>query len=242
MNSRSISYDEGDTRPSSSSHRNPSTSRGHQRTSKSSKQSFESSSSNRRRGGRDRHRPASVSSSVQSSSQQQPTTIALFGGNGKTGRPFLRLALDAGYRVRALLPPSTAAAASSSSGADHDGDSALVADHPSLRVIYGDLDDEDQIRRVLRKSNFVVCMLNDTVASPSHNTGSGHHAPHHNHNEDYQPNVLTSFVKDRLYPLMKRTPSIQVFLFQVRRRVQFAWAGIRFANRRISGCPHRVFA
>jgi len=151
-------------------------------------------------------------------------TIALFGGTGKTGRPFLRLALDAGYRVRALVPPrrrrrrlpSRAARDGiddeedddydygAEFGVDDEEDDEDSIDHPYLRRIVGDATDLDSIRHALRKSDYVVCLDGLTDALPD---VTSRHYP--------ASNYLTSFVR-LLYPLMRQIPTIRVFLFQVK--------------------------
>jgi len=115
-------------------------------------------------------------------------TIALFGAYSKTGNHFLRLALDAGYLVRALILAG--------------GPTGCLTEfvhQPTFHGITGTLEEEDKIQRILRGADYVVCMLNDTLPGK----------------KEYPAGCLTSFIR-LLYPLMKQEPSIQAFLFQVR--------------------------
>ena len=78
-------------------------------------------------------------------------TIALFGADGCTGHHFLRLALDAGYRVRALVAPNT----------------KLEGDFDDLTVIVGTFTDDAKIQEVLYSSTYVVCMVGESVLAKS---------------------------------------------------------------------------
>jgi hypothetical protein len=79
----------------------------------------------------------SESQSQSQSQSEASNTIALFGATGKTGNQFLRLALDAGYRVRALIKGGNAGNCS----------------------IKGFI----EIKCTVRGSDCVVCMLGDTL-------------------------------------------------------------------------------
>ena len=101
--------------------------------------------------GNRRQTTVSNTSQSQSSKTSRNTasekTIALFGVNGVTGNYFLQLAVEAGYQVRALILP----------GFELEDMQA----NPNLTLIYGTLDDDAKIHRVIRKAAYVVCMLND---------------------------------------------------------------------------------
>ena len=88
-----------------------------------------------------------------SSSSSTRTTIALFGASSPTGHHFLRLALDAGYQVRALVTPGT----------------TLEQDFDGVTVVNGSLQDADKVQEVVYGSTFVVCMLvGCETASPNY--------------------------------------------------------------------------
>jgi putative NADH-flavin reductase len=70
------------------------------------------------------------------------STIAVFGATTKTGQAFVRLALDAGYQVRALL-----------------GNSKKMETQTNLEWIVGSLNDEQAIEDCVRHVDFVVCTL-----------------------------------------------------------------------------------
>jgi hypothetical protein len=114
---------------------------------------------------------ASSGASVASTHQ----TIALFGAGSKTATHFLRLALDAGYHVRALLIQQ------SSSDHHHGGMGAVntevAATAQALREEFTDqasslhwvradsIYEERACQRVLRGADYVVCMMNDAPMS-----------------------------------------------------------------------------
>ena len=70
------------------------------------------------------------------------STIAVFGATTKTGQAFVRIALDAGYVVRALL-----------------GNSKKMDQQTNLDWIVGSLNDEQAIRDCVDQADFVVCTL-----------------------------------------------------------------------------------
>jgi NAD(P)H-binding len=78
-------------------------------------------------------------------------TIALFGADGCTGHHFLRLALDAGYRVRALVAPST----------------KLEGDFEDLYTVIGTLNDDAKVQEVVYSSTYVVSMVGESVLAKS---------------------------------------------------------------------------
>jgi hypothetical protein len=149
-------------------------------------------------------------------------TIALFGSYSRTGNHFLRLALDAGYSVRAALLPSATIRVDSS------GTKTKTITSSALREEYCDqqssalkwipskrLDDSQAIQRAVQGADYVVCMLVDTVyadddSKTSRRTSSGRNR---SKNKQQQFGPLTNFLQI-LYPLMKNVPSIKVFLYQ----------------------------
>ena len=70
------------------------------------------------------------------------STIAVFGATTKTGQAFVRIALDAGYVVRALL-----------------GNSKKMDQQTNLEWIVGSLNDDQAIRDCVDQADFVVCTL-----------------------------------------------------------------------------------
>lgn len=172
-----------------------------------------------------------------SASSNPHNTIALFGAGSKTATHFLRLALDAGYHVRALLiMPSSS---EPSSFRNHPTNEtvvaakalkALFADQAALHWVRADsVYDARACKRVLRGAHYVVCMMNDaplTCDSDGLSSRDGRRKKSSSHSlkttskerthmscsDPSKP--LTSFLQI-LYPLMKEEASIQVFLYQV---------------------------
>ena len=74
-------------------------------------------------------------------------TIALFGAHGATGKHFLKLALDAGYLIRALVPSAE----------------SVELKNEQITIIEGSIDNADKIEQTLIGATYVVCMLGDTL-------------------------------------------------------------------------------
>lgn len=71
-------------------------------------------------------------------------TIALFGGTGSTGSNFLKLALDGGYTVRALVrTPSKVS----------------IKDNDKLTLVEGSITDADKVEEVIKGCDYAVSML-----------------------------------------------------------------------------------
>lgn len=129
-------------------------------------------------------------------------TIALFGASSPTGHHFLRLALDAGYHVRALVGPGT----------------ALEDDFDNVTIVHGSLQDAAKVQEVVYSASYVVCMLvgSTELVTGAHASSKENAAPDHsNNNNKYPSKALLHFVKS-LYPMMIRQddPPVQGFLFQ----------------------------
>jgi hypothetical protein len=120
-------------------------------------------------------------------------TIALFGASGTTGRHFMQMALDAGYGMR-CLPVDDPREVGGGGGT---GPCTTVG----WSSLQSSLQDSKQLARVLKSADYVVVMLNDLL-------------PGQKLNKDYPERFLSDFLA-RLYPLMRRQASIQVFLYQV---------------------------
>ena len=119
--------------------------------------------------------------------EQTKNVIALFGAYGVTGHYFLQLALEAGYYVRALILPGIVLE-------DMQGNDKLT-------LVTGTMDEEPKIRRVLKGSAYVVCMLTDcdtTLQRPPQS-----------------PTTTTlNFVK-LLYQMLKDSRKSRIILYQV---------------------------
>jgi hypothetical protein len=125
-------------------------------------------------------------SSQLSHSHSEASTIALFGASGKTGNEFIRLALNAGYLVRALIHDLKA------------GNMRELLHQDGLLFVTGTLENEHKLEETVRGANYVVCMLGETLPTK----------------QKYPVGCMTAFL-GKLYPIMKRESSISVFLYQV---------------------------
>jgi hypothetical protein len=163
-----------------------------------------------------------------------PSVIALFGCGGCTAHHFLKLALDAGYRIRALLLlPTFTTAYREIPNKITDRSKALLeeyADQEFVEFVTAEsVYDAKACRRVLQDADFVVCFMNDaplcceilndkknTSASTIRQLSSSMSISNACKNippEAYKK-PLTTFL-EMLYPLMiERQQSIQVFLYQ----------------------------
>ena len=93
---------------------------------------------------------SSITSSNDSHAINNDEIIALFGIHGATGSQFVKLALDAGYIVQALVPTK----------------SVVSLQHSSLTLVEGTLDDGEKLAQVVHGATFVVSMLgSDTLPS-----------------------------------------------------------------------------
>lgn len=158
-------------------------------------------------------------------------TIALFGATSPTGHHFLRLALDAGYRIRALIPPgasnsNNAAAAAATTNASTSG--SVLLENEELYTVIGTVEDMAKVQEVVYSASYVVCMLTEALV-PSSTTSTPQPVPLQEQQQNQQPEnqqqpppqsssskgPLLSFVQ-RLYSLMLRQddPVISGFLFQ----------------------------
>jgi hypothetical protein len=116
----------------------------------------------------------------------EASTIALFGASGKTGNEFIRLALNAGYLVRALIHDLKA------------GNMRELVDQDGLKLVTGTLENEHKIQETVQSADYVVCMLGETLPTKS----------------KYPEGCMTAFLA-KLYPIMKKEASVSVFLYQV---------------------------
>lgn len=77
-------------------------------------------------------------------------TIALFGATGQTGHHFLRLALEAGYRVKALVRSPE----------------RITDNHPNLTVIEGDVLNPADVAAGIEGADIVVSLFGHVKGSP----------------------------------------------------------------------------
>mmetsp|Transcript_15443 Transcript_15443/g.23678 ORF Transcript_15443/g.23678 Transcript_15443/m.23678 type:complete len:260 (-) Transcript_15443:75-854(-) len=114
--------------------------------------------------------------------------ITLFGIDGPVGLSFTRLALSAGYHIRALSS----------------NPSALSIEHENLSVFQGkvkDNNDDVVLETLLENSTFVVCLLGQKTKTKKQQQ------------EEYIPGTWVTFIR-RLYQFMLRSSSVQLFLYQ----------------------------
>lgn len=82
-------------------------------------------------------------------------TIGLFGATGPTGKEFLKLALDAGYTVKALAPKPD----------------EVKLENEKLVVIEGTFDNADAIDDVVCDADYVVCLAGETMTRKEYKEG-----------------------------------------------------------------------
>jgi hypothetical protein len=116
----------------------------------------------------------------------EASTIALFGASGKTGNEFIRLALNAGYLVRALIHDLKA------------GNMRELVNQDGLKLVTGTLENEHKMEETVQGADYVVCMLGETLPTKS----------------KYPVGCMSAFLT-KLYPIMKKEASVSVFLYQV---------------------------
>ncbi|CAB9508693.1 Inherit from NOG: NmrA-like family [Seminavis robusta] len=127
-------------------------------------------------------------------------TIALFGVDGRTGHHFLRLALDAGYKVRALVTPTTKLEGQ--------------AEFEDLHTVFGTVNEHAKIQEVVYSSTYVVCMVGETaLANATQSSGGG-----------YPKEYMLQFVKTLFRVMGKQDdPPIKGFLFQATSLAKNQW-------------------
>ena len=114
-------------------------------------------------------------------------TIALFGATGATGGYFLKLALEKGFHVKAMVrTPSKL-------------NPDLQQQYPeALTVIQGDFSNKDSITTTVQGTHYVVSMA-----------GGPHGKP-----KEYPPSLMFDFVTLLCGVLKETNPSIKVLLYQ----------------------------
>lgn len=76
--------------------------------------------------------------------------IALFGASGKTGHHFLQVALNKGYKVKALVRNPT----------------SFTVRHPNLEVIKGDVLNEEDVSETIKSCHVIVSLFGHVKDSP----------------------------------------------------------------------------
>jgi hypothetical protein len=160
----------------------------------------------------------SVPKKLVSDNDPSEETIAVFGAYGVTGHYFLQLAMEAGYKVRALVLPGITL-----------DDVAPASEN--LRLITGSFDEEEKVRRVVKSASYVVCLLNDcnkslqlkrqqedarTCAANLENIPPIMHPNRDEH--DGKPSACSSNLKfmQTLIPILDELDTCRVLLYQVR--------------------------
>ena len=113
-------------------------------------------------------------------------TIALFGATGVTGKYFLKLALEAGFKVQAMVR--------SKDKLEED-----IQENPSLTITEGDFANTESITATVKGANYVVCMAG---------------APQGQAREDYPTKLMLNFVTSLTKIIQDAAPSVKVFLYQ----------------------------
>lgn len=114
-------------------------------------------------------------------------TIGLFGATGATGSCFLKLALEKGFCVQAMVRnPSKM-------------DSELqVTYKDKLTVIEGDFSDKDAIAKTVKGAHYVVSMAGGPIGKP----------------KEYPPNLMLDFFTTLTQVLKETNPSVKVVVHQ----------------------------
>ena len=77
-------------------------------------------------------------------------TIALFGATGGTGKHFLPLALEAGYKVKAMVRTP----------------SKVETKHANLTLIEGDFSNQDAMKKTVQGADYVISMAGGPMGKP----------------------------------------------------------------------------
>jgi hypothetical protein len=82
-------------------------------------------------------------------------TIGLFGIAGNTGKHLVKLLLDAGYSVKALVGQKD----------------VVEVEHEQLELVVGGLDDVDKLERVIAGASYTICLLGDCYTKKDYTVG-----------------------------------------------------------------------
>lgn len=113
-------------------------------------------------------------------------TIALFGATGVTGKYFLKLALEGGFKVQAMVR--------SKDKLEED-----LQKNPSLTITEGDFANAESITATIKGANYVVCMAGGPMGQSK---------------QDYPTNLMLNFVTNVTKIIQDTAPSVKVFLYQ----------------------------
>lgn len=83
--------------------------------------------------------------------------LAIFGGTGKTGQHLIQQALDAGHEVTALARTPA----------------KMTLQHPKLRIIQGDILEEERVEEVIQGVDAVISVLGPTGNKPQFTISRG---------------------------------------------------------------------
>lgn len=112
-------------------------------------------------------------------------TIALFGGTGQTGKCFMKLALEGGFSVQAMVR--------SKDKVDEE-----AAKNPNLTLIQGDFSKEDAIKATVKDAKYVVCMAGGPMGKP----------------KEYPKDLMLNFFQSLTKAIQDSAPSVKVVLYQ----------------------------
>eukprot|EP00537_Pseudo-nitzschia_pungens_P002974 CAMPEP_0172374052 /NCGR_PEP_ID=MMETSP1060-20121228/54220_1 /TAXON_ID=37318 /ORGANISM="Pseudo-nitzschia pungens, Strain cf. cingulata" /LENGTH=414 /DNA_ID=CAMNT_0013100583 /DNA_START=45 /DNA_END=1289 /DNA_ORIENTATION=+ len=137
---------------------------------------------------------ANANAAKRSVSNKDPSeeTVAIFGAHGVTGHHFLQRALEAGYKIKALVSPGMPM---------ND-----VTGSQNLRLVTGSLEEIEKIREVVFNATYVVCLMNDCIDEESIKPPIG------NVEEGYSECNL-NFVHN-LVPILEQSDTCRVFLYE----------------------------
>lgn len=113
-------------------------------------------------------------------------TIALFGGTGRTGKYFMKLALEGGFAVQAMVR--------SKEKVDEE-----VAKNPSLTLIEGDFSKPEAITSAVKDAKYVVCMVGAPKGLPA---------------SEYPKDLVLNFFQSLTKIIQDTAPSVKVVLYQ----------------------------
>jgi hypothetical protein len=130
-------------------------------------------------------------------------TIAIFGAYGVTGNHFLKFAMEAGYKVQALILPGM--------------EMNDVACNDNLQLVTGSFDEDEKIRKVVENATYVVCLLNDCDRSLHHQDQENLPPPIGNTDESdvYNSFSLNLNFMHNLVPILEQSDTCRVLLYQV---------------------------
>lgn len=114
-------------------------------------------------------------------------TIALFGGTGNTGKCFLKLALDGGFQVQAMVRSKAKV------------DESLQK-NDKLKLTEGDFSNKEAIKETMKDATYIVSMGQGPMGKPS----------------EYPPDLMLNFFKT-IVEIVKEDnpcPKLKVLLYQ----------------------------